>query len=121
MILQHIKHNGYKFKTTKLTFNNKPIGVIQRTNAVEQSLLGVAAEAQKLSDIALKEMKLASTEAGEKAARTMPMEKFYTLNADGEFEAYDTKEFQDLGANARRSFKTLANKNLCEVFKKIWR
>ena len=89
-------------KQQKLTFNNKPIGVIQRTNAVEQSLLGVAAEAQKLSNIALKEMKLASTEAGEKAARTMPMEKFYTLNADGDFEAYDTKEFQDLGTNARR-------------------
>ena len=31
-------------KQQKLTFNNKPIGVIQRTNAVEQSLLGVAAE-----------------------------------------------------------------------------
>jgi hypothetical protein len=105
-------------KQQKLTFNNKPIGVIQRTNAVEQSLLGVAAEAEKLSNIALQEMKLASTEAGEKAARTMPMEKFYTLNADGDFEAYDTKEFQDLGANARRSFKTLANKKFMRSIQK---
>ena len=105
-------------KQQKLTFNNKPIGVIQRTNAVEQSLLGVAAEAEKLSNIALQEMKLASTEAGEKAARTMPMEKFYTLNADGDFEAYDTKEFQDLGTNAQRAFKTLANKKFMRSIQK---
>ena len=63
-------------------------------------------------------MKLASTEAGEKAARTMPMEKFYTLNADGDFEAYDTKEFQDLGANAQRAFKTLANKKFMRSIQK---
>lgn len=107
-----------ELKRQKLTFSNQPIGVIQRTNAVVQSKLGIAEEANKLNQIALKEMEIASTKKGEEAAMAMPIDKLYTLNSDGQFSAYDTKEFLDLGRNGQRAFEALADKKFMRSIQK---
>ncbi len=98
----------------KLSFRNQPIGLIQRSNAVEQSLASTANEVNKLNKIVFDELAQQAKETGEERARSMPIKEFTTLGADGKFKAYSTEEFTKMGSIGQKAFEQLAEKRFMQ-------
>ena len=92
------------------TFRNQPIGLIQRSNAVEQSFVSTADSINQLNKIAFDELAANAKEVGEERARSAPIESFTTLDEDGKFKAYSTEEFQKMGSIGKKAFEQLAEK-----------
>ena len=95
-----------------VSFQNQPIGVLAPNRAKEQALLGIANEVNQLNNIAFKEMEKQAIKKGEEEALKMPMEKFYTLNEEGNFSAYSTDIFKNMGSVAQESFRAVSEKIL---------
>ena len=94
----------------RISFQNQPIGVLAPNRAKEQALLGIANEVNQLNNIAFKEMEKQAIKKGEEEALKMPMEKFYTLNEEGNFSAYSTDIFKNMGSVAQESFRAVSEK-----------
>ena len=92
------------------TFRNQPIGLIQRSNAVEQSFVSTADSINQLNKIAFDELAANAKEVGEERARSAPIESFTTLDENGKFKAYSTEEFQKMGSIGKKAFEQLAEK-----------
>jgi len=92
------------------TFRNQPIGLIQRSNAVEQSFVSTADSINQLNKITFDELAANAKEVGEERARSAPIESFTTLDEDGKFKAYSTEEFQKMGSIGKKAFEQLAEK-----------
>lgn len=92
------------------TFRNQPIGLIQRSNAVEQSFVSTADSINQLNKITFDELAANAKEVGEERARSAPIESFTTLDENGKFKAYSTEEFQKMGSIGKKAFEQLAEK-----------
>ena len=93
-----------------VSFQNQPIGVLAPNRAKEQALLGIANEVNQLNNIAFKEMEKQAIKKGEEEALKMPLEKFYTLNEEGNFSAYSTDVFKSMGSVAQDAFRAVSEK-----------
>ena len=93
-----------------VSFRNQPIGLIQRSNAVEQSFVSTAESINQLNKITFDELAANAKETGEERARSAPIESFTTLDEDGKFKAYSTQEFTKMGSIGQKAFEQLAEK-----------
>ena len=93
-----------------VSFRNQPIGLIQRSNAVEQSFVSTAESINQLNKITFDELAANAKETGEERARSVPIESFTTLDENGKFKAYSTEEFKSMGSIGQKAFEQLAEK-----------
>tara|TARA_R100000231_G_scaffold138233_1_gene116146 strand:- start:620 stop:4147 length:3528 start_codon:yes stop_codon:yes gene_type:complete len=99
-----------KLKRQTITFRNQPIGLIQRSNAVEQSFVSTAESINSLNKIVFDELAADAKKTGEERARSAPIEQFTTLGPDGNFKAYSTEEFKSMGSIGQEAYEALAEK-----------
>ena len=91
-----------------------PIGLTTENRANVTSALSMAEDVDRLTKIAVEEGRKEAIRYGEEQAMSMPMKMFYTLGDDGDFKAYSSEVFQNMGSNAREAFKVLAEKRYFE-------